>query len=142
MHQAGEHGSLAKVELVGRHPEIVFRSCLDAVGAVAVIGDVEITLEDLVLGQVVLQGNGVAQFLQLAGDRLLLRRTHPLLVASRHRHLDSGLFDVLLGESGTPLGRCPTHVGDQGAHGAAQVDGTVGVETVVLDGDLRLSHHR
>ena len=66
--QAGEHRGLRKRQLVGRGVEVVVGGRLDAVRAVAEVGDVEVVLEDLVLGVVVLDPDGVAQLEELAGS--------------------------------------------------------------------------
>ena len=66
LHDAGEQGGLAEVELAGADAEVVQRGRLDAVGLVAVVDEVEVALEDLVLGEVLLDVDRVLQLLELA----------------------------------------------------------------------------
>ena len=54
------------VSFLARGAEVVLRGGLDAVRAVAEVGDVQVALEDLVLAHRVLDGHGVAQLAELA----------------------------------------------------------------------------
>ena len=138
----GQHRGLGVVEVLGVDAEVVLGSGLDAEGAVTEVGGVEVALEDPVLGVLLLQRDGVAQFLELAGvaghavgdDRCLL-----LLLALRL--VDQGELDQLLGDRRTTLDGPAIHlVGHQRAHRALQVQRSVLVEAVVLDRDDRLEH--
>ncbi len=140
LHQAGEGGGLQRVELVGVDREEVPGGGLDAVGAVAEVGEVEVALEDPVLGVVLLEGDRVAELLDLAlvgvrGGRLALG----LGVRLRQQcHLGH-----LLGDRGTALGAAAGGlVVHEGAQRALQVQGAVLVEAVVLDRDDRRLHDR
>ena len=140
LHQAGQHGRLVQLELGGRLGEVVPGGGLDAVGAVAEVGDVEVALEDPVLGVLLLEGDGVAQLADLAlvgvrGGRGLLLLGVGLV--------DQRQLDHLLGDRRAalddPVGRL---VGDERAQRALQVERAVLVEAVVLDRDDRLAHDR
>src|SRR5690606_18929019 len=69
---AGEQRGLGEVQLGGVLGEVVPGGGLDAVGAVAVVGDVEVAAQDLVLGEPPLDRDGVPQLADLArgGDLL------------------------------------------------------------------------
>ena len=103
LHQASEHRRLCEIEVGGRRPEVVTGRGLDAVCAVTVIGDVEVPLQDLLLGELLLHRHRVAQFLYLSGDRRLLGSLRARLVASCDGGLDADLLDVLLGQGRTAL---------------------------------------
>ena len=61
LHQAGEHRGLPQVELLGVDAEVVAGGRLDAVRAVTEVGDVEVALEDPVLGVLLLERDRVAE---------------------------------------------------------------------------------
>ena len=143
LRQAGEQGRLRQAELAGGDAEVVLRRGLDAVGPVAVVDEVEVALEDLVLGQLLLQRDGVLQLLELAHVVLLDRCGRRLLVAGAERGVLQRDLHVLLRERrGSRGGRSAAEVGDRCAHHALQVDAAVVVEAVVLDRDLGLAHDR
>jgi hypothetical protein len=134
---------LLEVHRLGAVAEVVLRRGLDPVGPVAVIDEVEVALKDLVLGEGLLQLDGVFQLLDLAGVVLGGRRLGPGLVAGPQGVLLQGDLDVLLGERGATAGdltRGP--VGDERPKNALQVSPAVLVEPVVLDGDLGGPHDR
>ena len=110
---------------------------LDAVGAVAEVGDVEVALEDPVLGVVLLEGDGVAQLAELAGVGVVGGGRRLFLGL---RLVEQGLLDHLLRDRGSALDRAARLVGHERADGAADVEGAVLVEAVVLDRDDRLDH--
>ena len=131
---------LREVEPGGVDAEIVAGRRLDAVRAVAEVGDVEIPLQDLVLGEALLQADGVAQFAQFAAGGGF-EGAPPL--GGRVRHLGERVLDVLLGQRRPALDDRPgTQVGDHGAYGPLDVEGAVFVEPAVLDRDDRLAHDR
>jgi len=114
---------------------------LDTVGLASVVDEVEIALQDLVLGEVLLQGDGVLELLQLA--RVAPGRGGPgaeLVVVAEGVLLQRDL-DVLLGEGGCPLGAPAAEVGDECAAHTHGVDAAVLIEPAVLDRDLGLPHH-
>jgi hypothetical protein len=138
LHQAGEDRGLVEVEVARVDVEVVLGGRLDAVGAVAEVDGVEVALEDPVLGVLLLQGDRVAQLLELAGVGVVDDLGALLLGA---RGGEEGLLDQLLGDRGPALDDAAgAEVGDQGAHGALDVEGAVLVEAVVLDRDDGLDH--
>jgi hypothetical protein len=110
------------------------------VRAVAVVGDVQVAQEDLVLGDLALEGHRVARLAQLAleGD---LRGGVAFRVGLRRR--EQRVLHVLLRERRTALldllGQAVAH---GGAHAALQVDAAVVVEAAVLDRHDRSLHVR
>ncbi len=138
LHQAGEHRGLTQVQVVGVDVEVVAGGRLDAVGAVTEVGDVEVALEDPVLRVVLLEGDGVAELVELAligvGGRCLALGLAVGL-------LDQGQLDHLLGDRRTTLdGAVAGLVGHERAQRAAEVERAVLVEARVLDRDDRLDH--
>ena len=76
--QTGEQWRPAECELAGVDREVVPGGRLDAVGAVTEVGEVQVALEDPVLGVVLLERDRVPELLDLAlvgvlGGRLALR---------------------------------------------------------------------
>jgi hypothetical protein len=142
LHDTGEGGGLAQVEIRGVHIEVVDRGRLDAIGQVAVVGEVHIALEDLTLGHRLLDVHGQAHLAQLAGVVDADRLGGGGLVALLQRLLLEGQLDVLLRDRGATLGGIAGGIVEEGPEGAADVDGAVVEEPVVLDGHLRLLHDR
>ena len=143
LHQTGQHGRLRQGELRRRGAEVVLGGDLDAVRAVAVVGDVQVALEDLVLAERLLHRDRVTELADLAAVAVVLRGRDARVVTGLLGLLDLDHLDVLLRQGGATLGD-PTgdHVGQEGAQGADGVQGPVLVEPVVLDRDDRLLHHR
>ena len=140
LHETGQQRRLAQGELGGRLGEVVPGGGLDAVGAVTEVGDVQVALEDPVLGVLVLEGDRVAQLVDLALVGVRCRREPRGLGLGL---VDQGHLDHLLGDRRATLGGAVARlVGDERAQRAPQVEGAVLVEAVVLDGDDRLAHHR
>ncbi len=136
--QAGQGGALEEGEVLGVGVEVVPRRRLYAVRPVAVVGDVEVALEDPVLGVVLLEGDRVAQLGELAGVGVGGRR---LALLGGLRLVDQRHLDHLLGDRRATLDRPAAGlVGDQGPERALQVERTVLVVAVVLDGHDRLDH--
>ena len=123
--QAGEQRGLGQRHALRRLAEVALRRRLDAVGAGAEIDAVEIELEDLLLGELVLEPDRQHHLLQLARHRALLRQEEVL--------------GQLLGDGRAALRDAASqHVGDHGAHEAERVDAVVRVEPPVLDRQERL----
>ena len=119
----------ASVKCLRGFAEITLRRLLDAIGAGAEIDPVQIHLQDLRLGEFVLQPQRQQHLLQLARDRALLRQEQ--------------VFRQLLRDGGGAL-RHP-HVQDirhQRARDAVRIDAVMLVEAPVLDGDEGARHVR
>ena len=138
LHQPGQDRGLVEVEVLGVDVEVVPGGGLDAVGTVAEVGDVEVALEDPVLGVLLLDGDRVAQLAELARVGVVDRGRALCLGV---RGVDQGQLDHLLGDRRAALDDAGVGlVGEQRAQGALQVEGAVLVEAVVLDGHDRLDH--
>jgi len=115
---------------------------LDAVGALAEVGDVEIVVQYLLLAGGLLQRDGVAQLLELAVGGL----PGGLRIAGRVGRaglVGEDVLDVLLGQRRAALrDAAGAGVGQQRAQRAHRVDGAVLVEAVVLDVDQGALHDR
>ena len=133
LHDAGEGRGLVEGELVDVLAEVVLGCGLDTVRPVTEVGDVEVALQDLLLGELVLQGDRVLGFTQLARHRAFGSRL-PLLGSVRRFQQD--VLDVLLCQ-GRPALREPAGllVGDGCPGEALEVDAVVLVEARVLDVD-------
>ena len=139
--QAGQQRGLRQRQLGRGGREVVPRGGLDAVRAVAVVRDVQVALQDLVLGHLLLERDRVLHLLDLAPEVLVHRGLRGLLVAGGEGVLLEGELDELLGERGRALaGVTALGVVDRGAEHALRVDAAVLAEAVVLDGDLRVLH--
>ena len=99
---------------------VVLGRSLDAVVALAQGDDVEVPLQDLLLGVFALQLDGQVRLLQLALVALL---------GGQQRGLDE-----LLGDGGAALRALVLQVGDKGADDALDVDAVMGEEARVLHG--------
>ncbi len=135
----GQGGALRQVEFARGLGEVASGGCLDPVGPGAEVHDVEVLLEDLVLGEAPLQGERVADLAQLPRGGARPRRFQ-LLIGRGAR--DEDVLDVLLRDGGSALPAAFARgVRHDGPHGAAQVDAGVVEEARVLDGHDRLAHH-
>ena len=101
-----------------------------------------VALEDLVLGEVLLQGDGVLELLELSCVALGRggQGTGPVVVAQGV--LLQRDLDVLLGQGGCALDVAAAEVGDERAPNTVEVHAAVLVETAVLDRELGLAHDR
>ena len=106
---------------------------LHPVGGGAEGGDIEVALEDLLLVELLLQGQGVLDLAQLAGGGPLRGGGDGRRVVLLQARLDEHVAHVLLGEGRGPLGTA-VGVGDHGADDARRVDALVLVEALVLHG--------
>ncbi len=131
LHEAGQCGCLDHAHLVGPVAEVTARRGLHPVRAGAEVRDVQVAVEDLVLGEFALQLHGVPDLLQFAGRGALEGGLDLLLVAgSGHQHV----ADVLHGQSGRALlDRAAGRVLQLGPDEALDVDAVVLVEALVLD---------
>ncbi len=101
------------------------RRAVDAEGAAAHVGAVEIELEDFVLGQAGFQPDGEEGFVDLALDGALVGQEQVL--------------GELLGDRGAALAHpAGLRVGNQRAGRASDVDAEMIVEAPILGGERRL----
>jgi hypothetical protein len=136
----GEQRSLRQRQRAHRAGEVEVRGRAEAVRAVAVVGDVQVAQQDLVLADLALEGHRVARLAQLAleGD---LGGGVALRVGLRRR--EQRVLHVLLRERRTALLDLPGQaVAHGGAHAALHVDAAVVVEAAVLDRHDRALHVR
>ena len=125
LEQAGEHRGFRQVHVARRLVEVILRGRIDAEGAAAHIGAVEIQLEDLVLGQPRFQPHRQERLLDLALDRALVGQKQVL--------------GELLGDGGAALhDAAGARIGDQRARGAGDIDAEMLVEAPVLGREHRL----
>ncbi len=132
--EPGQQRGLGEGEVLRLPAEVAPGGCLDAVGAVAEVDEVQVALEDLLLRQALLDADRQARLPDLAADRVVGGG----VVAGG---IEQGVLDVLLGERAATLRRLTAlDVGDGGPQRPADVDGTVVEEAGVLDRDHRLLH--
>ena len=125
LEQPGEHRPFGEVHLAGRLAEVEVRRGVDAEGAAAHVGAVEIELENLVLGEPALEPQGEEGLLHLALDGALVAQEQVL--------------GELLGDRGAALDDAAgLRIGEHGAEGAGNVDAEMLVEAPVLGGEHRL----
>src|SRR4029453_5469858 len=127
----------------GLRGEVVPSRCLGAVRTLAVIGDVEVALQDLVLGELLLHRDRIAQLANLALHGRRLGVPHTLAVTLGLTCLDLHHLDVLLGDGRATLSDAALGpVAPEPPQWALEVQGAVLVVAVVFDGYLRLPHYR
>ena len=155
LHDARERRRLHEREVRRRRAEVVARRGFDAIGRAAEVGDVQVAEQDVVLGVLLLDLDGVADLLKLALVPLRtarLRRVQPagpqhlvaclrlgrdgVTLAPLHQHV----LDVLLTDRGAALDRAALRVPDQGAGRADDVDTAVLVVAGVLGRQDRVVH--
>jgi hypothetical protein len=125
LRQASEHRSLGERELVERLAVIGLRGCGEAVSALPEVDLVHVQLEDLLLGQAVLDLEGEQRLVELAREGLLRREEE----VARHLHGDGA-------RSLPPPARYQVRPGR--AHHTDIVDPRVLVEAFVLGRDHRV----
>ena len=122
LEQAGQHRGFRQIDVARRLVEIILCRGIDAEGAAAHIGAVEIKFEDLVLGQPRFQPHRQERFLDLALKRALI--------------IEKQIFGELLGDGGAALhDAAGARVGRQRAENAGHVDAEMLVEAPVLGGE-------
>ena len=125
LEQAGEHRGFREIDVAHRLVEVEMRRAVDAEGAAAHIGAVEIELQDLVLGEPRLQPDREERLVDLALDGALVGQEQVLR--------------QLLGDRGAALAHAAgLRVGHQRAHGAGDVDAEMVVEAAVFGRQRRL----
>ena len=134
LHDARQQRPLGEGELLRRLAEVEACRRTHAVDAVAVVGDVQVSLEDLVLGEFFLDRQRVAGLFELAVQGDLAGRLLAFFAAAGC--LQQGVLDVLLGQRGPALADAAgLGVLHRRPQGALVVDAVVGVEARVLGGD-------
>ena len=93
LNDTGQRGGLCQVQLAGVDTEVTLGSGLNPVGTVTEIDRVEVALEDFVLGILLFDGNGKAQFADLAGNGA---RACPFTFLCCSRVDNQSVLDVLL----------------------------------------------
>ena len=133
-----------RVSVAGVGAEVAPGGGLDAVGAVAEVGDVEVALEDLLLGVLAPRARRRSAARAACGCTTARWPPSPPRPAScrprSRRRLEQHLLDVLLGQRRAALHVAAGLVVDERAQRAAQVDAAVVVEPRVLDGHHGLAH--
>jgi len=124
--QAGEHGGFGNRDVLERFAEVGFGGRGKTIGPVAQEDLVHVDLQDLVLGEHVLEFVGQQDLVDLAGVGLLGRQVH----IARHLH----------GDGRGALTLHAADVGNAGAQDAQIVHATVLVEASVFDGEHGILH--
>ena len=125
LEQAGQHRGFGEVHVARGLVEVVLRGRVDAEGAAAHIGAVEIELEDLVLGEPRLEPDREERFLHLALDRALV--------------VEEQVLGELLRDRGAALHHAAgARIGGERADGARRVDAEMLVEAPVFGRERRL----
>ena len=125
--QPGQHGELGQRKILHRLAEIGACGGLEAVGALAEVNLVDVELENLVLGEVVLDLHRQHRLGQFARHGLFIRQEE----IARHLHGDGG--GAFLDAPGQQVRTCR-------AQHAEGIDAAVRVKALVLGGDDRLLH--
>ena len=120
--QTHQKRRLPHIQIRGRLAEVQLGRLLEAFGAQAQVGPIEIELEDLVLAEAHLQLQGHPQLPQLAGE------------AQVAAHIGVHHAGHLLGEAAAAAG-----AQQGGAQGAEQIDAAVPPEARLLGGHQRLT---
>ena len=125
LEQAGQHRRFRQSDVARRFVEVEMRRAVDAEGAAAHIGAVEIEFQNLVLGEARLQPDREERLLHLALDGALV--------------VEEQVLRQLLRDRRTALAHAAgLRVGDERARGAGDVDAEMVVEAAVFGGERRL----
>ncbi len=125
LEQSGQHRGFGEIDVARRLVEIEMRRAVDAEGAAAHIGAVEIEFQNFVLGEPRLQPDREERLVDLALDGALVAQEQVL------RQLLGDRRAALTDTAGL-------RVGQQRAKGAGDVDAEMVVEAAVLGGERRL----
>ena len=93
LNNTGQRGGLRQVQLTGVDTEVALSGGLNSVGTVTKIDSVEVALEDFVLGILLFNCDGKAQFADFAGNGA---RACPLTLLCCPRVDNQSVLDVLL----------------------------------------------
>ncbi len=138
LHEPGQQRRLGQRQVCDPDMEVVLGGGTDTVVPVTEVGDVEVAAEDLVLGEGVLQRDGIPGFLDLALER---RPGRVLTLLLGTRVLQQHVLDVLLGQRrGALLDVARLTVAQRRPGDPLHVHPAMGVETRILDGDDGLPH--
>ena len=125
LEQPGQHRGFREIDVARRLVEIEMRRAVDAEGAAAHIGAVEIEFQNLVLGEPRLQPDREKRLLHLALDGALV--------------VQEQVLRKLLGDRRAALSdTAGLRIGHQRARRAGDVDAEMVVEAAVLGGERRL----
>ncbi len=138
VHEAGQQRSLRQGEVLGRGVEEVAGRGFNAVGVPGEEHDVQVALEDLVLGVFLLQFDGELHLPNLDRHALLPVEDNLIALVRRHEGFIEHVGDVLLGQCGGALPAPAAQVGHQCPENPLGVDAGVFVEAAVLDRDDRI----
>ena len=127
LEQAGEQRGFGEIDLPHRLAEVVLRRRLDAEGAAAHVGAVEVEFQDLALGEAALQQQGEKRFLDLALQGALGGQEQVLGHLLGYRR--AALHHLVC-----------LQIGGERAERAVDVDAPVLEEAPVLGGERRLDH--
>ena len=127
LRQACQHRRLGDGEVLHGLAEVGVRRRGEAIGPVAQENLVHVDLEDLVLGQQVLELEGEQYFVELAGKGLFRGQVH--------------VAGDLHGDGRRALAFRTPQVGQARAQQPAVVDSAMRIEARVLDGQNRVLHH-
>ena len=128
--QGGQHGTFAHRELVHALSKEIPACCLHPVHAIAQVDEVEVELEDLVLGELALDEPGEAQFDELSAHGAAVALVHEERIA-RDLHGDGA---ESLAHPEVP------HVAECRPEYAAPVEAIVLVEATILGGEEGLPY--
>ena len=142
VHQPGQQRRLRQREVLGGGAEEVPRGGLDAVGVPVEEHDVQVALEDLVLGELLFQLDGELHFPQLVAHGLLAAEDDLLALIRGKMRLIDDVGDVLLGERGRTLTAALGDIERQCPEDPLRVEAAMLVEAAVLDRDDRVLDKR
>ena len=138
LHQAGQSRCLVQVQFARRHAVVAVGRCIQAVGLVAEVDGVQVTGQDLVLGELLVRHDGQLRLAQLAGPRLLGGRLDVSLVDGCVRQ---DVLHPLLGDRRSPLQRVAAGVAQHRPGQRLDIHPGMLEEVGVLHGDDRVDHH-
>ncbi len=136
--QPGEQGSLRQGEVFGGGAEEVPGCGLDTVRIPVEEHDIEVALEDLVLGVLLFQFDGELHLAHLVADALLPAEDDLIGSVRGQQGLVDHVRHVLLGQRRCALPAAAGQVGCERPENPLRVDAGVLVEAAVLDGDNRV----
>ena len=138
---AGQQRRLLDVQVLRVDAPVIVGGGLDTVIAAAVVHEVQIAVEDVVLRLVLLHRDGKLHFFDLVQHALVGPHGGGRVPTVLGGLIDQQVIDVLLGDRRGALTRSGVHqVVQQRSSDAEGIDTAVVIEGVVLDGQLRIFH--